>query len=60
MLAIAIVDSRRYIIPNALTGAAVALALLRAGYGRAGCGSARHALDRGAGRGAGPGRRSWD
>ncbi len=30
MLAIAIVDSRRYIIPNALTGAAVALALLRA------------------------------
>jgi leader peptidase (prepilin peptidase)/N-methyltransferase len=31
MLAIAITDSRRYIIPNELTGAAVALALLRAG-----------------------------
>jgi len=31
MLAIAIVDSRRYIIPNELTGAAVALALFRAG-----------------------------
>jgi leader peptidase (prepilin peptidase)/N-methyltransferase len=31
MLAIAIVDADRYIIPNELTGAAVALALLRAG-----------------------------
>jgi leader peptidase (prepilin peptidase)/N-methyltransferase len=31
MLAIAIVDSRRYIIPNELTGAAMALALFRAG-----------------------------
>jgi len=31
MLAIAVVDSRRYIIPNALTGAAMVLALLRAG-----------------------------
>jgi leader peptidase (prepilin peptidase)/N-methyltransferase len=31
MLAIAITDSGRYIIPNELTGAAVALALLRAG-----------------------------
>ena len=31
MLAIAVIDSRRYIIPNELTGAAVALALLRAG-----------------------------
>jgi leader peptidase (prepilin peptidase)/N-methyltransferase len=31
MLAIAVSDSRRYIIPNELTGAAVALALLRAG-----------------------------
>jgi len=31
MLAIAITDGRRYIIPNQLTGAAVALALLRAG-----------------------------
>jgi leader peptidase (prepilin peptidase)/N-methyltransferase len=30
MLAIAIIDSRRYIIPNELTGAAVVLALLRA------------------------------
>jgi leader peptidase (prepilin peptidase)/N-methyltransferase len=31
MLAIAIIDSRRYIIPNELTAAAMALALLRAG-----------------------------
>jgi leader peptidase (prepilin peptidase)/N-methyltransferase len=31
MLATAITDSRRYIIPNELTGAAVALGLLRAG-----------------------------
>lgn len=31
MLAITVMDSRRYIIPNELTGAAVALALLRAG-----------------------------
>jgi leader peptidase (prepilin peptidase)/N-methyltransferase len=31
MLAIAIIDSRRYIIPNELTAAALALALLRAG-----------------------------
>ena len=31
MLAIAVIDSRRYIIPNELTGAALALALLRAG-----------------------------
>jgi leader peptidase (prepilin peptidase)/N-methyltransferase len=31
MLAIAITDASRYIIPNELTGAAVALALLRAG-----------------------------
>ena len=31
MLAIAIIDSGRYIIPNELTGAALALALLRAG-----------------------------
>ena len=31
MLAIATTDSRRYIIPNELTGAAMALALLRAG-----------------------------
>jgi leader peptidase (prepilin peptidase)/N-methyltransferase len=31
MLAIAVIDARRYIIPNQLTGAAVALALLRAG-----------------------------
>ena len=31
MLAIAIIDSRRYIIPNELTGAAMALALFRAG-----------------------------
>ena len=31
MLAIAVVDSGRYIIPNELTGAAVALALVRAG-----------------------------
>jgi leader peptidase (prepilin peptidase)/N-methyltransferase len=31
MLAIALVDSRRYIIPNQLTGAAALLALLRAG-----------------------------
>jgi leader peptidase (prepilin peptidase)/N-methyltransferase len=31
MLAIAVVDSRRYIIPNELTTAAMALALLRAG-----------------------------
>jgi leader peptidase (prepilin peptidase)/N-methyltransferase len=31
MLAIAVIDSGRYIIPNELTGAAVALALLRAG-----------------------------
>ena len=31
MLAIAITDASRYIIPNQLTGAAVALALLRAG-----------------------------
>ena len=33
MLAIAIVDSDRYIIPNELTGEAVALAFLRAGTG---------------------------
>ena len=31
MLAITVINSRRYIIPNELTGAAVALALLRAG-----------------------------
>ena len=31
MLAIAVVDGRRYIIPNQLTAAAMALALLRAG-----------------------------
>jgi leader peptidase (prepilin peptidase) / N-methyltransferase len=31
MLAVALVDADRYIIPNQLTGAAVALALLRAG-----------------------------
>ena len=31
MLAIAVTDFRRYIIPNELTGAAFALALLRAG-----------------------------
>jgi leader peptidase (prepilin peptidase)/N-methyltransferase len=31
MLAIAVVDAQRYIIPNQLTGAAIALALLRAG-----------------------------
>jgi leader peptidase (prepilin peptidase)/N-methyltransferase len=31
MLAIAVTDGRRYIIPNQLTGAAMALALLRAG-----------------------------
>jgi leader peptidase (prepilin peptidase)/N-methyltransferase len=31
MLAIAIIDAERYIIPNELTGAAVVLALLRAG-----------------------------
>jgi leader peptidase (prepilin peptidase)/N-methyltransferase len=31
MLAIAVIDSERYIIPNQLTAAAVALALLRAG-----------------------------
>lgn len=31
MLAIAVTDSRRYIIPNELTGAALALALFRAG-----------------------------
>ncbi|MEA2913075.1 MAG: leader peptidase (prepilin peptidase) / N-methyltransferase [Bradyrhizobium sp.] len=31
MLAIAVIDSERYIIPNELTGAALALALLRAG-----------------------------
>jgi leader peptidase (prepilin peptidase)/N-methyltransferase len=31
MLAIAVIDSDRYVIPNELTGAAVALALLRAG-----------------------------
>jgi leader peptidase (prepilin peptidase)/N-methyltransferase len=31
MLAIAVIDARRYVIPNALTGAALALALLRAG-----------------------------
>jgi leader peptidase (prepilin peptidase)/N-methyltransferase len=31
MLAIAIIDSRHYIIPNELTGAAMALALFRAG-----------------------------
>ena len=31
MLAIAVIDADRYIIPNELTGAAVALALLRAG-----------------------------
>lgn len=31
MMAIAIVDSRRFIIPNGLTAAAMALALLRAG-----------------------------
>jgi len=31
MLAIALIDSRRYIIPDELTGAAVALALVRAG-----------------------------
>ena len=31
MLAIAVTDARRYIIPNELTGAALALALLRAG-----------------------------
>jgi leader peptidase (prepilin peptidase) / N-methyltransferase len=31
MLAIAVIDSDRYIIPNELTGAAVVLALLRAG-----------------------------
>jgi leader peptidase (prepilin peptidase) / N-methyltransferase len=31
MFAIAIIDSERYIIPNALTGAAMALALFRAG-----------------------------
>ena len=31
MLAIAIIDSKRYIIPDELTGAAVVLALLRAG-----------------------------
>lgn len=31
MLAIAVIDSGRYIIPNELTGAAVVLALLRAG-----------------------------
>jgi leader peptidase (prepilin peptidase) / N-methyltransferase len=31
MLAIAVIDSDRYIIPNELTGAAVALALFRAG-----------------------------
>jgi leader peptidase (prepilin peptidase)/N-methyltransferase len=31
MLAIAVTDSRRYIIPNELTGAAVALGLFRAG-----------------------------
>jgi leader peptidase (prepilin peptidase)/N-methyltransferase len=33
MLAIAVVDSDRYIIPNELTGAALALALVRAGLG---------------------------
>jgi leader peptidase (prepilin peptidase) / N-methyltransferase len=32
MLAIAVTDSRRYIIPNELTGAAVALGLFRAGW----------------------------
>ncbi len=32
MLAIAVVDAERYIIPNALTGTAFALALLRAAY----------------------------
>src|SRR6476661_3443787 len=31
MLAIAIIDADRYVIPNELTGAALALALLRAG-----------------------------
>ena len=31
MLAVAIADADRYIIPNELTGAAIALALLRAG-----------------------------
>jgi leader peptidase (prepilin peptidase)/N-methyltransferase len=32
MLAIAVIDADRYIIPNQLTGAAMALALLRAGF----------------------------
>jgi leader peptidase (prepilin peptidase) / N-methyltransferase len=32
MLAIAVIDSGRYIIPNELTGAALVLALLRAGF----------------------------
>jgi leader peptidase (prepilin peptidase)/N-methyltransferase len=32
MLATAVIDAERYIIPNQLTGAAVALALLRAGF----------------------------
>jgi leader peptidase (prepilin peptidase)/N-methyltransferase len=31
MLAIAVIDARHYVIPNQLTGAAIALALLRAG-----------------------------
>jgi leader peptidase (prepilin peptidase)/N-methyltransferase len=31
MLAIAVIDGHRYVIPNELTGAAIALALLRAG-----------------------------
>jgi leader peptidase (prepilin peptidase) / N-methyltransferase len=31
MLAISVIDARRYVIPNQLTGAAIALALLRAG-----------------------------
>ena len=32
MLAIAVIDSGRYVIPNELTGAAAVLALLRAGF----------------------------
>jgi leader peptidase (prepilin peptidase) / N-methyltransferase len=32
MLAIAVIDAERYIIPNELTGAALALGLLRAGF----------------------------
>ncbi len=58
MLAIAVIDSGRYIIPNELTAAALALALLRAGLIGAGGGLGRRALGGVAGRRRWP-RRCW-